>query len=90
MAQILSGLPQDRYMMMCGRVQALLDVLTLPETLDRKASELDEHNRTADTSHQSNGHRDLTFFGSPYWSPSRKPRIYGPGHDPDRNGPNLG
>lgn len=76
MARILSGLPQEQYQLKCGKVQALLDVLSLPETIDQKAREIDEHQRPADPG--TSAKRDLTFFGTPLWSPSRKPRVYGP------------
>lgn len=75
-AKIISGLTHDQYLLQCGRVQTLLDVLSLPETIDQKAREIDEHNRPADTGPSPK--RDLTFFGSPFWSPSRKPNIHGP------------
>ena len=81
---IISGLPYEQYQQKCGKVQALLDVLSLPETIDQKAREIDEHQRPADTG--PSPQRDLTFFGSPFWSPSRKPRIYGPDDQSDAPG----
>ena len=75
-ARLISGLPHDEYLKKCGRIQALMDVLTLPETLDQKAKDLDEHQRR--TRDPAPGKRDLTFFGSALWSPSRKPPIHGP------------
>jgi len=88
MAQILSGLPQEQYLLLCGRTQALLDVLSLPETIDQKSREIDEHNRPA--SPIASGKRDLTFFGSPFWSPSRAPSIHKPDVDRSRNGTGMG
>ena len=76
MRHILSGLPQEQYQLKCGKVQALMDVLTLPETIDLKAQELDDHARPADDI--PSGKRNLTFFGSSYFSPSRPPNIHGP------------
>ena len=76
MQAILGGLPQEQYQLKCGKVQALMDVLTLPETIDLKAQELDDHARR--TTDVAPGKRNLTFFGSPLWSPSRPPNIHGP------------
>ena len=73
---LLSGLPHDQYLVKSGRIQALMDVLTLPDTIDLKAKELDEHQRSP--AEPAPGKRDLTFFGSPLWSPSRKPVIHSP------------
>ena len=53
-----------------------MDVLTLPETIDLKAQELDDHARKPDP--VADGKRNLTFFGSPLWSPSRPPNIHTP------------
>ena len=75
-ARLIKGLSQDEYQLKCGRIQALMDVLTLPETIDLKAKELDDHARQSDA--PPSGKRDLTFFGSPFWSPSRAPTVFGP------------
>ena len=63
-ARILSGLPQDQYQLYCGRIQARLEVLALPDTITSKARELDEHSRPARTEPDPN---DLAFYGSPYF-----------------------
>lgn len=68
-AQLLSGLPHDQYLLLCGRIQARLEVLSLPETLELKLRELDEHRRTPDTPDRSR--HDLALVGSPYWSPGK-------------------
>ncbi len=73
---LLSGLPHDQYLAKCGRITALMDILTLPDTLEQKAKDLDEHQRSA--SEPAPGKRDLTFFGSSYFSPSRKPPVHEP------------
>lgn len=75
-ARILSGLPHDQYLMKTGRVQALMEVLTLPDTLDQKAQEIDEHSRTAAerATNESTGRdasRILATLGSPYFRASR-------------------
>lgn len=44
--RFLSGLPHDEYLTSCGRIQMLLDVLALPETIDQKVREIDEHSRS--------------------------------------------
>ena len=88
MARIIKGLPQDEYQLKCGRVQALMDVLTLPETIDLKAQELDDHARQPDAT--PSGKRNLTFFGSPYFSPSRKPNIHTGMESPEQRPSRLG
>ena len=64
---LISGLPHDQYLVKCGRVQMLMDVLTLPDTIDLKAKELDDHARSASVPVDP-AKRDLTFWGSPFWN----------------------
>ena len=66
LSRIITGLPHDQYLIACGRLQSKLEVLSLPETIDLKASELDEHQRhsasTAPESRSANA-----FFGGPWY-----------------------
>ena len=64
---LISGLSHDQYLVKCGRVQMLMDVLTLPDTIDLKAKELDDHARSASVPVDP-AKRDLTFWGSPFWN----------------------
>ena len=85
---LLSGLPHDEYLKKSGRVTALMDVLALPDTIDLKAKELDDHARSAPDA--APGKRDLTFFGSPFWDKrggtSRDLGMASPGERPPRLG----
>lgn len=68
--QLLSGLSHPDYLVLCGRLQARLEILALPDTLEQKAREIDEHSRSAPSTPDTSK-RDLTFFGSPFWGRTR-------------------
>lgn len=62
---------------MCGRIQARLEDLTLPDTIDQSAQHIDEHRSSAhaaaaDQRTVAERIRDLTHFGSVWWKPSRR------------------
>lgn len=76
-SRILAGLPQEEYLRRTGRVQALMEILTLPSTLDLKAKEIDEHRsasaeRTADESDARRARTIIATAGSPYFRSSGK------------------
>jgi hypothetical protein len=79
MARLLSGLPHDQYLLTCGRIQSRMESLTLLDTLDQKAREIDEHSRPA----PEPTFRDLPFVGSVWWDAHRK---RAPIHGPVGNG----
>lgn len=70
LVQIVRGLPHDQYLVACGRFQTIELFQTLIDTIDQKASELDEHRRPPDPTDTDRSL--LTFWGSPYWDAIRK------------------